>query len=140
MAKRLIILLSVLLLFSCATTMPEKKDLEASLRESAERYWEIRLKGNLEDIYDMEYREDLPPLDKYRVRAGLIRKTLITKHRIKDVVVDDKDGIVYVEFHIMLPPVPEPFKQTMTDRWVWDGEWKHILDPKKRKKKSTEEK
>lgn len=130
----LIILSSLLLFFGCAT-MPEKKELETSLREAAEKYWEVRLKGNLEDIYGMEFKEDLPPMDKYKVTTGLIRKNLITKHRIKDVVVEGKDGTVYVEFHISMPPVPKPFTQTMTDRWVWDREWRHILEPSKKKQK-----
>ncbi|GAB4541687.1 MAG: hypothetical protein Fur0020_11160 [Thermodesulfovibrionia bacterium] len=131
MAKRIVILLLVLFLSSCATTMPEKKGLESSLRNSAEKYWQIRLNGNLEELYEMEYREDLPPLDKYKVEAGLIRKNIITKYSVKDIIVEGNRGTVYIEFLITIPPVPQPFKQTLIDRWIWDKGWRHILNPRK---------
>lgn len=130
MAKRIIVLLLILIFISCAT-MPEKKELESSLKESAERYWQIRLNGNLEEIYEMEYKEGLPPIDKYKVEAGLIRKNIITKYSIKDIIIEGSNGTVYVEFSITIPPVPQPFKQTLTDKWIWDRGWKHILNPKK---------
>lgn len=145
MARRLIALLFILsfsALSSGCATMPEQKDLESTLKEAAERYWNIRLKGELKDAYNMEYEEGGLPsdMDRYLYKAGLIRKFIITKHRIKEVTVEGKNGTVLLELHIRMPAIPAPFKQTMKDSWIWDGKWRHILNPKeflKKNKKQT---
>ena len=139
MAKRLIILFFTVSLgaftSNCAT-MPQQKDLGASLEKQAKKYWDIRLNGDVSVIYDMEYKEDLPPFDKYSVDVRRIRKLGVRRHRLKEINVDGKNGTLLVEIHLVLSPVGKTVKHKMTDYWIWDGQWKHILNPKEFLKKT----
>ncbi len=136
MAKKLRFFLLLTLIFSinllsaCAT-MPEQKDLEISLRKTAKKYWDIRMKKDLKDLYDMEFRDNRPPLDKYMVKAALIRKFHITKQRIKTVEIQGTNAAITFNQHIMMPAIPAPLTQTFRDLWIWDRKWKHIFDPRK---------
>lgn len=144
MAKRLslfilLTLIASLNFLSACATMPEQKDLEISLRKTVKKYWDIRLTGDLEELYDMEYSEDLPPFDQYEVKAALIRKFIIRKNIIKKVTIEEKNAAVVLEQHIILPPLPEPLKQAYRDKWIWDGKWKHIFrHGKKKPEKGTQ--
>jgi hypothetical protein len=135
MGRRLI-LMAMLIIFMVYTpgcsTIPEQKDLEVSLRESVQRYWDIRLKGNVDDIYDMEVGEDLPPIEEYRLEATLMRRITIVKYDIAEITVTGKEGNVRLQVHIMVPVTSRPIKQPLMDRWIWDGKWKHLWIKKKR--------
>lgn len=135
MAKKLInifFIVSLIASISGCATMPGKKDLELSLKKTARQYWKIRLKGKLSDAYKMEYEGGGRPdtMDRYLYKAGLIRKFTITKNRIKEVKIEGKNATVIMELDLMMPGISKPFKQSMTDLWIWDRKWKHILDPK----------
>ncbi len=135
MAKKLInifFIVSLIASISACATMPGKKDLELSLKKAVKKYWKIRLKGELKDAYKMEYEGGgLPDTkEKYFYKAGLIRKFIITKNKIKEVKIEGKNATVILELYLLMPGISKPFKQPLTDLWVWDRKWKHILDPK----------
>ncbi len=141
MAKKLInlfFIVSLIASISGCATMPEKKDLELSLKKAVRKYWKIRLKGDLRDAYKMEYEEGGLPntMDRYLYKAGLIRKFTITKNKIKEVKIEGKNATVILELYLLMPAISKPFRQSMTDLWVWDRKWKHILDTKEYLKKT----
>jgi len=129
--KKILMLIIVILLFSGCATVKEKKSKEELLRESVNYYWNIRLKGELQKIYNIEDKNFCPSFEDYKVEAALIRKFDIREFNIKEVTIKNNIAKVIVEFSFYMPPVSKPFKQSIIDRWIWkDRKWWHIFNKK----------
>ena len=124
---RLLIVLLILCFAGACATLPKEADLKASLRSTAEEYWNKRMQDKYEDTYKMEDKEGLPSFNKYRDLCLLMRKIDVVSHSIKEVSVDGDKGTVMVQFDMKLPNIPKPLPQPLTDYWIYrDGQWKHV--------------
>lgn len=124
----ILIIWTTTLLVGCATIPSNETDLRESLRAEAVKYWDMRMKDMYEETYKMEHRDELPTYTEYINKAMMIKKANITSHLIKDVHIEGDRGVVDVEFSFIMPPVTKPFKQVMTDEWVYKGgRWWHRL-------------
>lgn len=122
-----------IIIAGCAAQQTEVKQIlgpEESLRAAAEQYWKLRMADKYEETYKMEDRTALPPFVQYRDQVMAMKKITILKYEVKDVIVDDNAGTVRLDFFTILPPLANPFKQPLYDKWVFrEGAWWHVLPP-----------
>jgi hypothetical protein len=101
----------------------------SSLRNDAEKYWNMRGQAKYEETYRMEKQEGLPAFEKYRNALASSNKNInVTSRVIKDVRIDGDNGLVDLEVTYLLTNIPKPLKDIIQDRWVFqDGKWRHVL-------------
>lgn len=127
-----IIFSTSLILDSCAPLPKEVKeaDLKESLRSTAVTYWKMRMGDKYENTYKLEDREGLPPFETYRMKVMAMKRIPILSHSVKEVRVTGDTALVDVEFSFILPATAKPFKQIVTEKWVYkEGQWWHQLPP-----------
>jgi hypothetical protein len=133
-----VILSGVVVLLSACATVPQEADLKESLRNSASVYWKMRMEGKFEETLKMEDEEVLEKAnrgemslsDYYKAKAKIADN--VQSFIIKDVqqLQGDK-GRVDVEFTFIIPQVTQPFRQILTDEWVFkSGKWRHLFPVK----------
>ncbi|HUO76579.1 MAG TPA: hypothetical protein VMU21_03290 [Thermodesulfovibrionales bacterium] len=122
------LLIVEMLFFSanCAT-IPEQGDLKASLKESAEKYWKMRMDEKYEDTYKMEDKEGLPPFEAYLQKVKAMRRFAVAKYTITNESVEGEKGTVTVYLEVMLS-APRPIPSGFGDAWIYrNGRWRHVL-------------
>ncbi len=122
-------ILIIMIVHASADTI-DRQGIKDTLKDTAHKYWNLRMQQDYEATYKMEDKEGLPSFKDYVPRVQAIKKFNIKSHSIKDIVVDDKgiSGIVTIEFKILMPAISKPFIQLLDDKWVYkDEKWIHIL-------------
>lgn len=126
------ILLAVLVVISlngCASVGYDAADGEGQLRQTAERYWSLRMADDYRETYAMEANgAHLPPFDTYLQKVRAMKRLRITGYRITKVLVQGLQGELEVEFNFMVPGLSAPLTTSLRDLWVLqDDQWHHVL-------------
>jgi hypothetical protein len=95
-----------------------------SLLEQVTKYWEARVKGDVEQAYSLEVPGTLDkPTYQQRILKSPIAFRAYTIQSIKE---DGNQAEVKLRMEYLLPGLPQPASSTMVDTWVKShGRWYH---------------
>lgn len=125
--KIVYLVILVLLYITCGCATVNEKN-EESLRTVAEEYWKLRIEGNFDKSYKLEYKKDLLSFEDYKNIAVGILKASVKKFRLNEIRIEGENALIDVEFYFLLPGVSKLSKDILTDKWIYkNGKWWHIL-------------
>ncbi len=128
MERKIVYLLIFALLFinyGCATVHEKNEEF---LRSIAEEYWKLRIEGDFNKSYKLEYKENLPAFEAYKNIATGILKVGIKNFKLSNLRIEKETALIDVEFNFSLPGIGKTSRDILTDKWIYEnGKWWHIM-------------
>jgi len=97
-----------------------------SLQERVKKYWEARIKGDVQQTYALEAPDTI---EQSAYRTKLLKSAVVfTAFTIHSIEEDGDQAEVALRMEYILPGLSRPASSTMVDKWVKvHGRWYHKL-------------